>query len=237
MPFLALVVNLPLRHPIWQAHSAMDKSAWRHQVLQRRSALPDAGSYAGGQLASAPGLVGCLPGMGESVACYLSTGSEPDTAALLQLLVERGLVVLLPAPGPTRRAIKWGMVTPATCALPVSPPGGLPQPPPPYLGAKALGQCQLVLVPALAVDRSGTRLGRGGGWYDRALAEVAPGALVLAVVYPSEVLPAGALPREAHDVPVDGVLTSAGAVLFNSPGPPTLMGGQPTWFGTGPFAG
>jgi len=75
----------------------------------------------------------------------------------------------------------------------------------------------LVLVPALAVDRSGTRLGRGGGWYDRALGHLAPGSVVLAVVYPQEVWPAGALPRENHDQSVDGVLTWFGVELFEAP--------------------
>ncbi|MDR2253840.1 MAG: hypothetical protein LBD97_08310 [Bifidobacteriaceae bacterium] len=84
----------------------------------------------------------------------------------------------------------------------------------PQVGPTALGECQLVLVPALAVDRSGTRLGRGGGWYDRALAHAAPEALVLGVCFPSELLPAGTLPHEPHDLPVHGALTSEGVVLF-----------------------
>jgi 5-formyltetrahydrofolate cyclo-ligase len=72
----------------------------------------------------------------------------------------------------------------------------------------------LVLAPALAVDFSGTRLGRGGGWYDRALAHASADALVLAVCFPWEVLPAGALPRQFHDRPVDGALTNQGVSLF-----------------------
>jgi 5-formyltetrahydrofolate cyclo-ligase len=66
----------------------------------------------------------------------------------------------------------------------------------------------------LAVDRSGTRLGQGGGWYDRALNYADPQALILAVCFPQAVLAAGALPREAHDHPVDGVLTVEGVELF-----------------------
>jgi 5-formyltetrahydrofolate cyclo-ligase len=70
-------------------------------------------------------------------------------------------------------------------------------------------------VPALAVDGAGTRLGQGGGSYDRALARLGAGArrLVLAVVHDDEVL-AGPLPREPHDVGVDGALTPSGLVLF-----------------------
>jgi 5-formyltetrahydrofolate cyclo-ligase len=80
--------------------------------------------------------------------------------------------------------------------------------------AGRLGACQLILAPALAVDRSGTRLGQGGGWYDRALRWAAPGALILAVCFPDEILPAGTLPREAHDVPAHGALTGRGVELF-----------------------
>ncbi|MDR2348614.1 MAG: 5-formyltetrahydrofolate cyclo-ligase, partial [Bifidobacteriaceae bacterium] len=74
--------------------------------------------------------------------------------------------------------------------------------------------CQLVLVPALAVDRSGVRLGQGGGWYDRALPFAQAGALILGVCFDSEVLPRATLPRQAHDRPVHGALTSAGLELF-----------------------
>jgi 5-formyltetrahydrofolate cyclo-ligase len=84
------------------------------------------------------------------------------------------------------------------------------------LGRDGIIGCQLVLVPALAVDRAGTRLGQGGGWYDRALRFAAPGALKLGVCYPHEVLAAGTLPREAHDVPLDGALTAAGVDIFKN---------------------
>ena len=56
------------------------------------------------------------------------------------------------------------------------------------------------MVPALAVDRHGHRLGRGGGSYDRALARAAPGAVVVAPVYEDELL--DDVPAEAHDRPV-----------------------------------
>jgi 5-formyltetrahydrofolate cyclo-ligase len=165
-------------------------------------------------LADAPGLEGVLPAAGEWVAAYASFGTEVPTTGLLANLAARELGLLLPAPGDKRDRLAWGEVTARTCALPVTEPGKLPQPPPPWLSPQALARCQLVLVPALAVDRSGTRLGRGGGWYDRALAYARPDALVLAVVYPDELFPAGALPCESHDQPVDGALTPLGVELF-----------------------
>ncbi|MCL1898304.1 MAG: 5-formyltetrahydrofolate cyclo-ligase [Micrococcales bacterium] len=191
----------------------VDKQAWRRLILARRS-MPDADSSPSANLALAPGLVGVLPSPGELVAAFISLDSEPDTSSLLMKLVGSSLKVLLPAPGPELTAVRWGQVTAATCALPVAEPGALPQPPPPWLPAEALADCQVVFVPALAVDRSGTRLGRGGGWYDRALRHVAQGTLVLAVVFPDAVFPAGVLPNQVHDRPVDGALTWLGVELF-----------------------
>jgi 5-formyltetrahydrofolate cyclo-ligase len=67
----------------------------------------------------------------------------------------------------------------------------------------------LVLVPALAVDHSGVRLGKGGGYYDRALS-LSTGPVV-AVVRDEEFVPS--LPAEPHDVRVDAVLTPGRGVV------------------------
>ncbi|MDR2565270.1 MAG: 5-formyltetrahydrofolate cyclo-ligase [Bifidobacteriaceae bacterium] len=200
----------------------LDKTAWRQRVVSERrsrlalatSPVPDAVSQPAPDLAFAPGLEGVLPSAGEWAAAYLSLADEPPTAELLQFFAAREIRVLVPAPGPARRDVAWAEVEAATCGLPAAPPGQLPEPAGPRLEASALGRCRLVLAPALAVDLGGTRLGRGGGWYDRALAHAAEGALVLAACFPWEVLPAGSLPREAHDRPVDGALTGAGVALF-----------------------
>src|SRR5699024_11417151 len=78
------------------------------------------------------------------------------------------------------------------------------------LGPDALADATLVLAPAVAVDRSLTRIGHGAGYYDRALSTVPDRARVVAVVHPDELLPAGALPRGAHAVPIPEVLTADG---------------------------
>jgi 5-formyltetrahydrofolate cyclo-ligase len=76
------------------------------------------------------------------------------------------------------------------------------------LGAEAIATAELVLVPALLVDQFGTRLGRGGGSYDRALRRVRPGVPIVALLYPGELVEQ--LPAEQHDRPVTAVLTPAG---------------------------
>lgn len=80
---------------------------------------------------------------------------------------------------------------------------GLREPTGPRLGVHALAGCDLVLVPALLVDRAGTRLGRGGGCYDRALARAT--GVTVALLHDGELV--DALPRELHDVPVAAVAT------------------------------
>ena len=86
-------------------------------------------------------------------------------------------------------------------------PRGLLEPVGARLGRQAIGDADVVLAPALAVDTAGRRLGQGGGCYDRALARVAAQTPVLAVVFAEEVVP-GPLPEEPHDRRVAGVVTA-----------------------------
>lgn len=85
---------------------------------------------------------------------------------------------------------------------------GLREPTGPRLGVDGVANVSLVIVPAVAVDRRGVRLGRGGGSYDRALARVPAAVDVLAVLYPGELV--DHVPAEPHDRPVGGVVTPDG---------------------------
>ena len=76
------------------------------------------------------------------------------------------------------------------------------------LSVSAIAAADAVLVPALAVAPDGTRLGRGGGSYDRALARVHPGVPIAALVYDGEVR--ARLPRDPWDVPVSAYVTPSG---------------------------
>ena len=106
-------------------------------------------------------------------------------------------------------------------------PGGLRLPEPDPAGAVRtadlrLGPDDVVLVPALAAGRDGTRLGQGGGFYDRALADLPPhpeGPLVVAVVHDDELLAAGEVPSAPHDRRVDAVLTPSGWVAARASRP------------------
>ena len=143
------------------------------------------------------------------VAAYLGTGAEPPTLPLVAALAARGVQVLLPVvrPGST---LDWSD-GPVGSARPAGPLGLL-EPEGALLGPEAVRGAGLVLVPALAVDRTGVRLGRGAGYYDRALAGWDRTAPLLAVVFDDEVL--DEVPAEPHDQPVDSALTPSGPVRF-----------------------
>lgn len=79
------------------------------------------------------------------------------------------------------------------------------------LGVTAIAEADLVIVPALAVDRTGVRLGRGGGSYDRALARVRPGVPIIALLHDGEV--AHSLPAQPHDCRVTAVMTPTGGMI------------------------
>ncbi|WP_380165688.1 5-formyltetrahydrofolate cyclo-ligase [Jannaschia sp. R86511] len=145
---------------------------------------------------------------GPCTALYVSLPAEPGTGPLRQQLLALGHEVLLPWLR-ADRDLDW-VRDEGLAGDPLRPPG-------PRLGPQAVASADLVLVPALAVDGSGTRLGQGGGSYDRSLVRLRRPAppFVLAVVHDEEVLPAGALPAQPHDVAVDGALTPSGLHLFD----------------------
>ena len=81
------------------------------------------------------------------------------------------------------------------------------------LPAEAIARADALIVPALAVDRGGRRLGQGGGWYDRMLPLRRDGVGVFAMVYDDELVP-GPLPTEEHDEVVDAVITPSAWFLL-----------------------
>lgn len=141
------------------------------------------------------------------VSLYAARPGEPDTSWLLDRLAARGVRVLLPVLGAGLQR-DWAEYAGADDLLQRAP-GRPPEPGSPTLGAEALAQADVVIAPALAIDMHGTRLGQGGGWYDRALENLRPGVRVIGVVFPEELYDAEVrpLPRQPHDRPVDGVAT------------------------------
>ena len=151
-----------------------------------------------------------------TVAAYVSVGSEPGTLALLDALRARGVRVLLPALLPDND-LDWGAYAGEGSLARVQHGGkmALLEPAGKRLGADAVQDADVVLLPGLAVDARGMRLGRGGGSYDRVLARLeragADPALVV-LLYDTEVVER--VPEEAHDRPVHAVVTPSGVRRF-----------------------
>ncbi|NIH78439.1 5-formyltetrahydrofolate cyclo-ligase [Amycolatopsis viridis] len=184
-----------------QRNDEVTKAEWRAKLSAARAAASVqqrvAEAAALGRALSAMSLPGTVCG-------YVPFGTEPGSLSLLDLLRERGARVLLPvipaAPGP----LDWADYT-GTASLSPGRFRQILEPTGPRLGPAALAGAGLVLVPALAVDHRGVRLGRGAGHYDRSLAHAAPGAALVAVVRDAELVER--LPAEQHDVLMTGALT------------------------------
>jgi 5-formyltetrahydrofolate cyclo-ligase len=135
--------------------------------------------------------------MAGTVAAYVSVGAEPDTRGLLFALWKRGAYVLLPVLQPDGD-LDWASYEGPDSLAPG--PRGLLEPIETRRGVTAITSADLVIVPALAVDRAGQRLGRGGGSYDRALARVGASILTVALLHDGELV--GEVPAGPHDQPV-----------------------------------
>lgn len=169
--------------------------ARRRELAATRDLTADGAALAEHLLADPPaGWPGAAPGTGPTtVLSYESLPHEPPTAAVNTALQSAGHRVLMPITLPDMR-LEW-------CDL--ADPDRTP------LGIDSPTRADLVLTPALAVDTAGTRLGQGGGCYDRVLPMLAEGTPFVVLLHPGEVTDEP-LPADPHDVPVALVLTADG---------------------------
>jgi 5-formyltetrahydrofolate cyclo-ligase len=186
-----------------------EKAALRSLVLAARAGLSaerraEAGRHIRDTVLSLPEVE-----MAGTVAAYYSIGSEPDTRGLVFALWKRGTYVLLPllrADGD----LDWASYEGPESL--VAGPKGLREPGEAARGVGAIASADVVLVPALAVDRHGNRLGRGGGSFDRALGRVGPLIPVIALLYDGELVER--VPVEGHDAPVRGVVRPGSGISW-----------------------
>jgi 5-formyltetrahydrofolate cyclo-ligase len=184
------------------AGAAAGKEALRSRVLARRAARPPA-ERAAAAAAVATALLQGLAGV-RTFAAFVPDPDEPGHGRVPAVFTRLGARVLLPVVPPQGRELAWAVDTGRLA------PGrfGLLEPVGPRLGPTAVGTAEVVVVPAVAVARDGVRLGRGGGYYDRALRHARPGAVLVAVVFDDELV--DALPAEPHDHRVSAVVTPSG---------------------------
>jgi 5-formyltetrahydrofolate cyclo-ligase len=191
--------------PIASFTSVDDSAKWalRRRLVAARRAVPAAVREAEATALATALARTALAGTPGTVCAYWPVGGEPGSPELLDGLVHRSCRVLLPVVGAAEVALDWAQYTGAGSLR--AGLLGLREPTGPRLGRAAIATAVLVLVPALAVDRHGIRLGRGGGHYDRTLPLAATGTPLVAIVRDDEVL--ASVPAQPHDVPVTAALT------------------------------
>ena len=194
------------------------KQQARSRVRARRRDLVEA-QGAAGRATQASGLASAFltwaqqyaEGLGHAdlaglvVTAFRPLPSEPPVGPLVQALLDADTQVLLPVTRAT------GDGDPAEVMHGTRLTGA-------ELGPEALREVDIALIPGLAVDAGGMRLGQGGGYYDRALPLVRPGVPVIVALHdhesPAHAGPDVLVPRAPHDIPVDGVLTTDGVTLL-----------------------
>lgn len=145
-----------------------------------------------------------------NIASYISYGDEPSTKELNVALLKSGKTLFLPRiSGDKLEWVKWNgdgkdLVQSKFSKKILEPVG-------PVIFDNSI--IELVVVPALRIDRSGYRLGQGGGFYDRALAEM--NIWSIGLIHPDEISSED-LPREDFDIPLNAAATPDLLVRFNN---------------------
>ena len=147
-------------------------------------------------------------------ALFAPTPLEPDMSLALGLFERALLPILLDEAGAPLGAPRWGLWEAGRALVTLGRPPA--QPDGEARGAESLKEADLIVIPALAASVDGTRLGQGGGWYDRALMHRSPDTPVVAAIFDDEVAEAGIIPAEPHDVPVDAIVTPTRTITTNA---------------------
>ncbi len=186
------------------------KVTLREAAKARRSELSEDHRRAGAERVAARGLSWLGLPAPATVSAFRSFGDELDTGPLLACLAAGGYRLALPvmqgkakpllfrawAPGDPMRTVQWGIEEPLTTAPEILP--------------------DILLVPLLAFDRRGYRLGYGGGYYDRTLAMLRANQPVVAVGLAFSEQEVDAVPHLDYDERLDWVLTPSGPVQCHS---------------------
>ncbi len=191
---------------------ATEKAAWRRRIrAARRARHPEVRARHAALLTDAA--LELTARIGGPVCAHLPVGVEPWSASGVEALRDAGHEVLLPVVADRAGPLDWARYDgPEALA---AGPFGLWEPTGARLGPQAVRRARLVLLPALAADRRGVRLGQGGGFYDRTLPLVEADVPLVVLLDDGELV--DALPAEPHDRRVDAALLPESGV--------TMLGG------------
>lgn len=183
--------------------ASAEKRILRERLLSVRSGLPPASREAASlaiaaRLASLPAWV-----RARTVALHAPLGAEVDTAELARLARAAGKRIAWPRISSTGAVLEFACCTADELvpgpARALEPPRAAPSLP--------LDAIDLVVVPGVAFDASGRRLGRGRGHYDATLARLRPATARVGLAFDEQVVER--VPVEPHDVPLDVVVTGS----------------------------
>lgn len=176
------------------------RSRLRETRKRLKAALPDAGRDL---VAGVEALLASLDGRPRTVALYLPLGSEINTAPLAEDLARRGLALALPRVDAVDSPMSFRAWSPGDPVAPDRQGCAAPLESAPSI------EPDLLIVPLLAFDAEGGRLGQGGGYYDRTLAALAGRRpVVIGLAFAGQAVER--VPCDPHDQKLDGILTERG---------------------------
>jgi 5-formyltetrahydrofolate cyclo-ligase len=192
------------------------KEALRARMLSVRAALPAAERAAASSAIAAR--VAALPAWdrARTVVLHAALGAEVDVSELARRALAGGKRIAWPRMRGAGHAMELACCAPGELvpgpARALEPPASAPPLP--------LHAVDVVVVPGVAFDAAGGRLGRGRGHYDATLAALPPGAAKVGVGFDAQVI--DLVPRDPHDVQLDVVVTESRVL-----GPGGLAGHRP----------
>jgi 5-formyltetrahydrofolate cyclo-ligase len=188
----------------------LDKRELRQAKLAQRDGLPEEvrkekSRLIARQLFELPAFAAA-----KKVMLFASMGSEVHTKEMALQALKEGKRVALPVTDRVTRELIPGWITSWDELVPGV--WGIPEPDRSRLWLAPIDEIDLVVVPGVVFDQRGYRIGYGGGYYDRLLPRLRPGALKVGIAFAEQIV--DTVPAREYDIPVDLVITDEGTLTF-----------------------
>ena len=197
----------------------MDKKTLRDLIIKQRGLISEADSRAKSEAIAKQLCETDFYQKARTVFCFISKAGEPNTEPIIRQVFADGKVLCVPRtyPDGLMEAVPVGEDAIASKEADWPSFFGIPEPPK-ELGTIDRGELDMIVVPSLAVDIDGYRLGFGGGYYDRFIESfrgLRTRPFTVAIQF-AEFYYIKKLPRESHDSPVDAIITEEGIIIPSS---------------------